>query len=72
MKDKEREELKVEKYRAVELDTGCSVEGYYYCENGYYMANGKPDINKPVKRHYIVDDDGRHREIAKTTLRNKQ
>ena len=55
-------------YTALELDTAQIVEGFYYLENGYWMSNGVPDTNRPVERHYIVDIDGRHREIAESTL----
>jgi hypothetical protein len=60
--------INVPRYTALELDTAQIVEDYYYLENGYWMSNGKPDLNQPVERHYIVDVDGRHREIAENTL----
>jgi len=58
----------VQRYTALELDTAQIVDGYYYLENGYWESNGKPDLNRPVERHYIVDEDGQHREIAESTL----
>ena len=60
--------IKVQKYLAIEIDTGLTVGGYYYCENGYYMIDGKPDINRPTERYYIVDSSGCHREICEDTL----
>ena len=60
--------VNVPRYTALELDTGQIVEGFYYLENGYWIDNGKPDLSRPVERHYIVDVDGQHREIAETTL----
>ena len=58
----------VPRYTALELDTAQIVEGFYYLENGYWMDGGKPDLNNPVERHYIVDIDGQHREIAESSL----
>jgi hypothetical protein len=58
----------VPRFTALELETAQCVEGYYYLENGYFMSNGVPDINQPVKRYYMVDDDGVHREIAESTV----
>ena len=60
--------IDVPRYTALELDTGQVVEGFYHLENGYLISNGKPDFYRPVERHFIVDVDGRHREIAETTL----
>lgn len=48
------------KFRALELDIGKWVYGYYVAEHGYYMDNGVPNLNKPVVRHYIVDGSGKH------------
>jgi len=53
---------------ALELDTANTIRGYFYSENGYYMCNGVPDQNRPITRHYIVDCDGVHREVAEDTL----
>jgi hypothetical protein len=58
----------VQRYAALELETAYSVEGFFYEEAGYWMSCGKPDLNRPVKRYYIVDADGIHREIAENTL----
>ena len=55
------------KFRAVELDTGRLVYGYYVAEHGYYMNNGTPDLNKPVVRHYIIGDSGKH-DICEETV----
>ena len=60
--------VKVQRYTAIELETAHIAEGFYYLENGYWMNNGKPDFNHPVERHYIVDINGTHREIAEGTL----
>lgn len=60
--------IEVPRYSAIELDTGEHVSGYYYMENGYWIDNGKPDLNRPVQRHYIVDVSGKHRDIAEDTL----
>lgn len=55
------------KFRALELDTGRWVYGYYVAEHGYYMNNGVPDLNKPVVRHYIIGDGGKH-DICEETV----
>ena len=61
--------IKVPTYSAIELDTGNSVEGYYYLENGFFISdNGKTDLTRPVQRHKIVDGNGQHLEIAIETL----
>jgi len=60
--------MNVSKYRALELDTGNEVFGYYYAENGYHMSKGEPVFDKPCVRHKIVDEIGCHREIAPDTL----
>ena len=60
--------MDVPRCTAIELDTAQIVEGFYYLENGYWMSNGVPDMSRPVERHYIVDIDGQHREIAESTL----
>lgn len=62
--------ITIPKFKALELDTGDSITGYYYAENGYWMGNGVPDYSRPVTRHRIVDGDGLHREIAEDTLEN--
>lgn len=54
--------------RALELDTAIPITGYFYAENGYFMQYGKPDINRPVIRYYIVDSDGIHHDVAEDTL----
>lgn len=56
------------KRQALELETGNTVVGYYYLENGYQMRYGRPVLSEPVERHYIVDVNGCHIEIAETTL----
>lgn len=61
--------MKVPIYTALELDTAIEVTGYFYAENGYYMINSKPDVNRPVTRFYIVDCDGVHHDIAEDTLK---
>ena len=61
--------MDIPKCVATELDTGLSVIGFYYAENGYWMNNGKPDLDQPVVRHYVVDGDGRHRETCETTVK---
>lgn len=48
------------KFRALELDVGRFVFGYYFAEHGYYMNNGNPDLNNPVARHCIIGDSGKH------------
>lgn len=58
----------VQKYRALELETGHTIEGFFYEEAGYWKSNGVPDLNRPVKRYYIVDENGAHREAAEDTL----
>jgi len=60
--------ITVPRVTALELETAQCVDGYFYLENGYFMNNGVPDINQPVKRYYIVDEDGIHREIAESTV----
>ena len=55
------------KFRAMELDTGRLVYGYYVAEHGYYMNNDVPDLNKPVVRHYIIGDGGKH-DICEETV----
>jgi hypothetical protein len=60
--------VNVPKFKAHELDTNNIVSGYYYCENGYWLVHGRPDLDKPVKRHKIVDEDGIHRDIDETSL----
>lgn len=60
--------MEIQQYKALELDTANIVEGFYYMERGYYMSCGKPDLNRPTIRHYIVDYDGCHRDILETTL----
>jgi len=56
------------KCNALELDTAQVVTGFYYAENGYFMTDDAPDYERPVVRHYIVDEGGLHREIAESTL----
>jgi len=55
------------KFRALELDVGRFVLGYYVAEHGYYMNNGAPDLNKPVVRHYIIGDSGKH-DVCEDTV----
>lgn len=55
------------KFRALELDTGRWVYGYYVAKHGYFMNNGVPDLNKPVVRHYIIGDSGKH-DICEETV----
>ena len=54
--------------RALELDTARQINGYFYAENGYYIRDGVPDLERPVTRYYIVDGDGRLHDIAEDTL----
>ena len=54
--------------RALELDTARPITGYFYAENGYYMQEGKPDLERPTTRYYIVDNDGVHHDVAEDTL----
>jgi len=56
------------KFKALELDTGNVVYGYYVAEHGYYMCNDIPDLNKPVVRHYIIGDGGKH-DVLETSVR---
>lgn len=58
-------------FKAYELETGAIIEGYYYREAGYFMSCGKPDLNRPVNRDYIVDENGSHRETAPHLLIEK-
>ena len=60
--------MKEVKFRALELDTGRWVYGYYVAQHGYYMNNSVPDLNKPVVRHYIIGDSGKH-DICEETVR---
>ena len=55
------------KHKGLELDTGRELLGWYVEEEGYYMADGVPDLNRPVTRHYIYMD-GVKCEVAETTL----
>lgn len=54
--------ITVPRFKAYELETGNVVHGYFYEEFGYFMSSGIPDLNRPVKRYYIVDACGSHRE----------
>lgn len=56
------------KFRALELDTGNMVYGYYVKEHGYWMNNGIPDLNQSVVRHYIYGESGTRYDICECTL----
>ena len=60
--------MNIQRFTALELETGSKVGGYYYLENGFWMNGDIPDLRKPVERHYMVDDSGQHREICVSTL----
>lgn len=61
--------INITRYEAVELDSGIGVEGYYYLENGFFIRDdGSTDLERPVQRHCIVDENGQHHEIAPETL----
>ena len=59
------------KFRALELDSPCGINwvyGSYSLVNGWWMDHGEPDYNKPVVRHYIIENSGYKFEIAECTL----
>lgn len=59
------------KFRALELDSPAGINwvyGYYVREDGFWMNDNIPDLDKPCVRYYIFDGHGVKYEVAEGTV----